>query len=79
MTVSKLFTYQADHREKSAVSSKKVLRNLYRGVKIRWISILLGAILSILSSLVIFAVYDEYIAIFYGTLDSLKPDRKSVV
>ena len=79
MTVSKLFTYQADHREKSAVSSKKVLRNLYRGVKIRWISILLGAILSILSSLVIFAVYDEYIAIFYGTLDSLKPLWKYLI
>ncbi|MCR4856373.1 MAG: ABC transporter ATP-binding protein/permease [Erysipelotrichaceae bacterium] len=73
MTFSELFTYKADSKERSAASTKKVLRSLYKGVKIRWIAIIIGAILSILSSLIIFAVYDEYTAIFYGTLDSLAP------
>jgi len=73
MSISEFFTYKADDKERSATSTKKVLRNLYKGVKIRWFSIIIGAILSVLSSLIIFAVYDEYIAIFYGSLDSLAP------
>lgn len=79
MTVSELFTYKADLREKEISSTKKVLRNLYKGVKIRWFAIAAGAVLSILSSLIIFAVYDEYIAIFYGTLDSLTPLWKYLI
>ena len=73
MRISEFFAYKADGKEKSVSSTKKVLRNLYKGVRIRWIAIIIGAILSILSSLIIFAVYDEYTAIFYGTLDSLAP------
>ncbi len=79
MRISEFFTYKADGKEKSVSSTKKVLRNLYKGVKIRWIAIIIGAILSILSSLIIFAVYDEYTAIFYGTLDSLAPLWKYLI
>ncbi len=45
MTFSELFTYKADSKERSAASTKKVLRSLYKGVKIRWIAIIIGAIL----------------------------------
>lgn len=79
MRISEFFTYKADGKEKSVSSTKKVLRNLYKDVRIRWISIIIGAILSILSSLIIFAVYDEYTAIFYGTLDSLAPLWKYLI
>ena len=79
MNIRDLFTYKADRKEKEAAGTKKVLRNLYKGVKIRWISIIAGAILSVLSSIIIFAVYDEYIAIFYGTLESLAPLWKYLI
>ena len=48
---------------------KHVLGKLYKGVKIPWLSIILGGFLAVFNALVILTQFENYNAIFTGTLD----------
>jgi ATP-binding cassette subfamily B protein AbcA/BmrA len=50
-----------------------VFRTLYKGVRIPWFSICLGAIFAVFNSLVLLTQYKNYMAIFTGTMSDLTP------
>jgi ATP-binding cassette subfamily B protein AbcA/BmrA len=50
-----------------------IFRTLYKGVKIPWFSICLGAIFAVFNSLVLLTQYENYLAIFTGTMTDLTP------
>ena len=51
----------------------KVLKNLYKNVRIPWLLIIVGAILAVFNSIVILSQYENYMAIFTGALTDLSP------
>lgn len=50
-----------------------VFRTLYHGVKIPWFSLCLGAFFAVFNALVLLTQYDNYLAIFSGTMKDLTP------
>ena len=52
---------------------KHVLGKLYKGVKIPWLSIILGGFLAVFNALVILTQFENYNAIFTGTMQDLSP------
>ena len=51
----------------------RVLKSLYKNVKIPWLLIIVGAILAVFNSIVILTQYENYMAIFTGALNDLSP------
>ena len=72
MKLSDYFRYEG---EQSAETKPRrgVLKTLYHKVKIPWVLLVIGAFLAVFNSLVILTQYDNYIAIFTGTLTDLSP------
>lgn len=72
--ISKYFRPTKSTSEVPELGVKKHLfRTLYKGVKIPWISLTLGAIFAVFNSLVILTQYDNYMAIFTGKMTDLTP------
>ena len=55
------------------MNNKGTLSKLYKGVRIPWIKIILGGFLAVFNSLVILTQYENYMAIFTGTMKDLSP------
>lgn len=74
MKFSEYFYYDrsADKAEKVNVKGK-VLKSLYKNVRIPWLLIMVGAILAVFNSIVILTQYENYMAIFTGALTDLSP------
>ena len=74
MKFSEYFYYDrsADKAEKVNVKGK-VLKSLYKNVRIPWLLIMVGAILAVFNSIVILTQYENYLAIFTGALTDLSP------
>lgn len=74
MKLSQYFHYEADAEGKKEARVKgKVLKSLYKDVRIPWGKIILGAFLAVFNSLVILTQYSNYQAIFTGSLTTLSP------
>jgi ATP-binding cassette subfamily B protein AbcA/BmrA len=75
--MSKISKYFVPTKQTSDVPElgvkKHLFRTLYKGVKIPWLSLIFGAIFAVANSLVILSQYDNYMAIFNGTLTNLTP------
>ncbi|MCF0113867.1 MAG: ABC transporter ATP-binding protein, partial [Erysipelotrichaceae bacterium] len=52
---------------------KPLLFNLYKDVKIPWVSLVFGSFLAVFNALVILTQFDNYNAIFSGTMSDLTP------
>ena len=73
MKLSEYFKYDHQETDSSEFKTKKILKTLYKGVKIPWLLIILGAFLAVFNSIVILTQYDNNIAIFTGTMSDLSP------
>lgn len=74
MKFSEFFSYDAKQNRSDEVRVKgRVLKNLYKKVKIPWLLIIIGAILAVFNGIVILAQYENYQAIFTGALTDLSP------
>ena len=60
-------------QEKELGVRGRVLKSLYKNVKIPWLLIIVGAILAVFNSVVILTQYENYMAIFTGALSDLTP------
>jgi hypothetical protein len=67
--ISKYFRPNKKQEDVQELRLKAIIfRTLYKGVKIPWFSICLGAIFAVFNSLVLLTQYDNYMAIFTGTM-----------
>ena len=73
MKLSEYFRYNGKTDNASELENKKVLRTVFKGVRIPWFVIILGAFLAVFNAIVILTQFDNYNAIFNGSLTSLKP------
>lgn len=75
--MSKFDKYFKPNADKDSVNELKVkkgvLRTLYKGVKIPWLLLIVGAFLAVFNSLVILTQYENYMAIFSGSMTTLVP------
>ena len=55
------------------MKKKGTLSTLYKGVKIPWWKIILGGFLAVFNSIVILTQYNNYMAIFTGSMQDLSP------
>lgn len=74
MKFSEYFKFDngTDKTEEIAVKGR-VLKTLYKNVRIPWLFIIVGAILAVFNSIVILSQYENYMAIFTGALTDLSP------
>src|SRR5574344_297237 len=71
---NKYFKPSTSSKDVSELKVKKgVFRTLYKGVKIPWLSLILGSIFAVFNSLIILTQYDNYMAIFTGNMKDLTP------
>ena len=73
MKFSEYFTYDKADRAEEVRVKGRVLKNLYKKVRIPWFLIIVGAFLAVFNGLVILSQYDNYQAIFTGALQDLSP------
>jgi ATP-binding cassette subfamily B protein AbcA/BmrA len=72
--LSKFFRPSKSAEEVKELSVKgRVFSTLYQGVRIPWFSICLGAFFAVFNALVLLTQYDNYMAIFNGTMKDLTP------
>ena len=73
MNLKRYFTFDTSDGNYDEIKTKKILRTLYKGVKIPWGRIIIGAFLAVFNVLVLFTQYENYMMLYQGTLTSLKP------
>ena len=73
MNLKQYFVFDTDDDLKEEVRNRKILKTLYQGVKIPWFRIIFGAFLAVFNVLVLLTQYENYMAMYQGTLTSLKP------
>ena len=74
MKLAQYFTYDAKAEKTEEVRVKgRVLKSLYKKVKIPWLLIIVGAFLAVFNGLVILTQFENYQAIFTGALTDLSP------
>ena len=73
MNLKKYFVFDTSDGNYEELKTKKVFRTLYKGVKIPWFRIIIGAFLAVFNVLVLMTQYDNYMALYQGTLTDLKP------
>lgn len=74
MKLSDYFKYDKGSEQYDELKvKKKVLKTLYKKVRIPWFFIILGGILAVFNAIAILSQYDNYMAIFTGTLTDLSP------
>src|SRR5574344_235047 len=77
MNMSRISKYFHPNKKQEAVQEFSVkghvFRTLYKGVTIPWFSICIGAIFAVFNSLVLLTHYQNYMAIFTGTMSDLTP------
>lgn len=74
MKFSEYFRFDNGTDKTEEISIKgRVLKTLYKNVRIPWLSIIVGAILAVFNSIVILSQYENYMAIFTGALTDLSP------
>ena len=72
--IDKYFKPNKNDRDVKELKVKKgVFKTLYKGIKIPWLSLSLGAFFAVFNSLVILSQYDNYMAIFTGKMTNLTP------
>ena len=74
MKFADYFTYDTKTEQAGELGVRgRVLKSLYKNVRIPWLLILVGAILAVFNSIVILTQYENYMAIFTGALSDLTP------
>lgn len=74
MRFSEYFTFDSGTDKTEEITVKgRVLKTLYKNVRIPWLSIIVGAILAVFNSIAILSQYENYMAIFTGALTDLSP------
>ena len=74
MKFADYFSYDAKAEQAKELGVRgRVLKSLYKNVKIPWLLIIVGAILAVFNSIVILTQYENYMAIFTGALSDLTP------
>ncbi|MBQ7058442.1 MAG: ABC transporter ATP-binding protein [Firmicutes bacterium] len=74
MKFSEYFTYNPGTGQAKELGVKgRVLKSLYKNVRIPWWLIIIGAFLAVFNSIVILTQYENYMAIFTGALSDLSP------
>ena len=73
MKLSEYFRYEQNAQQTAELKGKRVLKTLYRKVKIPWLFLILGAIFAVFNALAILTQYENYMAIFTGALSDLSP------
>ena len=74
MKFAEYFTYDTKAEQAKELGVRgRVLKALYKNVKIPWLLIIVGAILAVFNSIVILTQYENYMAIFTGALSDLTP------
>ena len=73
MNLKKYFVFDTRDGGSEDITNKKILKTLYKGVKIPWLRIIVGAFLAVFNVLVLMTQYENYMAMYQGTLTSLKP------
>ena len=67
------FALGAGNENYEEIRNRKVFRTLYRGVRIPWLRIILGAFIAVFSTVIILGQYENYMALYQGNLKDLKP------
>ena len=73
MNIKKYFVFEDSDTKSEETKNRRILKTLYRGVKIPWFRIVFGAFLAVFNVLVLMTQYENYMAMYQGTLTSLKP------
>ena len=73
MKLKKYFVFDTKDGSYEEIKTKKTLRTLYKGVKIPWLRIIIGAFLSVFNALILMTQYENYMKMYQGTLEDLKP------
>lgn len=74
MNLSQYFKYDSKSENAPEIKVKKrVLKSLYKGVKIPWLLVILGGLMAVSNGYVIMTQYENYEKVFNGTLTDLTP------
>lgn len=73
MSISKYFKFDTRDGSYEELKTKSTFKNLYKGVRIPWVRIIIGAFLGVFNVLVLMTQYDNYMAIYQGNLTDLSP------
>lgn len=73
MKLKKYFVFDTKDGSYEELKTKKTLGTLYKGVKIPWLRIIIGAFLSVFNVLILMTQYENYMKLYQGTLEDLKP------
>ena len=73
MKLKKYFVFDTKDGNYEELKTKKSLRTLYKGVKIPWLRIIIGAFLSVFNVLILMTQYENYMKLYQGTLEDLTP------
>lgn len=73
MKLKKYFVFDTRDGSYEELKTKKTLRTLFRGVKIPWLRIIVGAFLSVFNVLILMTQYENYMKMYQGTLEDLSP------
>ena len=73
MKLKKYFVFDTKDGSYEELKTRKTLRTLYKGVKIPWLRIIIGAFLSVFNVLILMTQYENYMKLYLGTLEDLSP------
>lgn len=73
MKLKKYFVFDTKDGSYEELKTRKTLRTLYKGVKIPWLRIIIGAFLSVFNVLILMTQYENYMKLYMGTLEDLTP------
>ncbi|MBQ5986505.1 MAG: ABC transporter ATP-binding protein [Clostridia bacterium] len=73
MKLKKYFVFDTKDGSYEEIKTRHTLRTLYKGVKIPWVRIIIGAFLSVFNALILMTQYENYMKLYTGTLEDLTP------
>lgn len=73
MKLKSYFVFDTKDGNYEELNTKKTLHTLYKGVRIPWLRIIIGAFLSVFNVLILMTQYENYMKLYQGTLEDLSP------
>lgn len=73
MKLKKYFVFDTNDGSCEELKTRHILGTLYKGVKIPWFRIILGAFLAVFNVLILMTQYENYMKFYTGTLEDLSP------
>lgn len=73
MKLKQYFVFDTSDGSYEELKTRRTLRTLYKGIRIPWFRIILGAFLSVFNVLVLMTQYENYMKLYQGTLEDLSP------